>query len=316
MQNINIKVVVQMTGINENTLRAWERRYKVVVPDRAQDGRRLYSKKDVEKISLLWKLVQKGYLIGTLATMSLLQLKKLEIDKLNSQGRFDTSADSAELPVLKEQVHLNTIIESLKKFNLESIQHSLQKARFELSPQAIITDLILPLLREVGIRVSDGNLSISQEHLLSSLLRDHLGNLYQSLSPYDYKKKLNSKKVLLTTREGDLHEFSILLAAILCRIHGFETYYLGPNMPVDDLAQACEQFKIDAVILGLANLPIKQEFISASDFLGELDQLAPKKIQFLCGGAAKVSDTAIKSGRKFLKFSSIRDLDTFLSNKM
>jgi methanogenic corrinoid protein MtbC1 len=313
MQNMNIKVVIQMTGINENTLRAWERRYKVVVPERGTDGRRLYSKKDVDKILMLWKLVQKGYLIGTLAGMTLPQIKKLELDARTSENQSQTSALSKDAGVLIEQVHLNTILDSLNKFNLESIQYSLQKARFELSPQAIISDLILPLLREVGIRVAEGQLSIAQEHLLSSLLRDHLGNLYQSMSPYDYKKKLKSGKVLLTTREGDLHEFSILLAAILCRIHGFETYYLGPNMPVDDLAQACEQFKIDTVILGLASLPNQQEIISASDFIKRLDQLAPRKIQFLCGGTSKVSNSAIKSGRKLLNFSSIRDLDKFLS---
>lgn len=310
---MNIKVVIQMTGINENTLRAWERRYKVVVPERGTDGRRLYSKKDVDKILMLWKLVQKGYLIGTLAGMTLPQIKKLELDARTSENQSQTSALSKDAGVLIEQVHLNTILDSLNKFNLESIQYSLQKARFELSPQAIISDLILPLLREVGIRVAEGQLSIAQEHLLSSLLRDHLGNLYQSMSPYDYKKKLKSGKVLLTTREGDLHEFSILLAAILCRIHGFETYYLGPNMPVDDLAQACEQFKIDTVILGLASLPNQQEIISASDFIKRLDQLAPRKIQFLCGGTSKVSNSAIKSGRKLLNFSSIRDLDKFLS---
>ena len=311
---MNIKVVVQITGINENTLRAWERRYKVIEPERGADGRRLYSKKDVEKIALLWKLVKKGYLIGTLANMSNQQLKKMEMEGSEIELSAESSNVLNDTQVEKEQVHLNTIIDSLKKFNLDSIQQSLQRARFELSPQTIISDLILPLLREVGIRVAEGTLSISQEHLLSSLLRDHLGNLYQSLSPYDYKKKINSEKVLLTTREGDLHEFSILLAAILCRIHGYETYYLGPNMPVKDLAQACQQFKIDILILGLASLPVKNEMITASDFISELDQLAPKRIQFLSGGAAKVSSGAIKSGRKYLNFSSIRDLESFLSS--
>lgn len=298
-----------MTGINENTIRAWERRYSVVEPERSADGRRLYSRKDVEKLSLLWKLVQKGHLIGQIATLSLVQLKKMEAEHgTPSDITLELAPNSA-----KEQLHLETIISSLKKFDLDAIHHSLQKARFELSPRDIITRLILPLLKEVGNQVMDSKLNISQEHLLSSLLRDHLGNVYQSLSPYEYKTKSLQTRVIITTREGDLHEFSILLAAILCRIHGYETYYLGPNMPMSDLAHACEQFKINFVILGLAALPPKKEFITAASYLKQLDQAVPKKTQFLCGGMANVPENVISSGRRYLFFSSIDELDTFLA---
>lgn len=298
-----------MTGINENTIRAWERRYKVVDPERSADGRRLYCRKDVEKLSLLWKLVQKGHLIGQIAALSVVQLKKIE----NEHGATNYLVTEGAPESAKEQFHLEMIISSLKKFDLDTIHHSLQKARFELSPREIITRLILPLLKEVGSQVMDSKLSISQEHLLSSLLRDHLGNVYQSLSPYDYKTKGVQSRVILTTREGDLHEFSILLAAILCRIHGYETYYLGPNMPMVDLAEACEQFKINFVILGLAALPPEKEFVTASNYLKQLDQAVPKKTQFLCGGMANVPMNVISSGRKYLFFSSIDELDTFLA---
>ncbi|MBL7554773.1 MAG: MerR family transcriptional regulator [Bdellovibrionaceae bacterium] len=304
MQNINIKAVSKMTGINENTIRAWERRYNVVEPERSADGRRLYSRKDVEKLSLLWKLVQKGHLIGQIASLSVVQLKKMDGEHVAGE----LVSESA-----KEQVHLETIISSLKKFDLDAIHHSLQKARFELSPRDIITRLILPLLKAVGTEVMDSKLSISQEHLLSSLLRDHLGNVYQSLSPYEYKVRSLQTRVIITTREGDLHEFSILLAAILCRIHGYETYYLGPNMPMVDLAHACEQFKINFVILGLAALPPEKEFVAAANYLKQLDQALPKKMQFLCGGMANVPMNVISSGRKYLFFSSIDELDTFLA---
>lgn len=310
MQNINIKVVSKMTGINENTIRAWERRYSAVEPERSDDGRRLYSRKDVEKLSILWKLVQQGHLISQLAALSVSQLKKMSQDDLI----IEAAPVQDEAP--KEQSHLETIISSLKKFDLDAIHISLQKARFELSPKAIVTRLILPLLKEVGNQVAASTLSISQEHLLSSLLRDHLGNVYQSLSPYDYEAKTFQKRVIITTREGDLHEFSILLAAILCRIHGYETYYLGPNMPVLDLAHACDQFKINFVILGLAALPPEKEYITASAYLKTLDQSLSKKTQFLCGGMANVPGNVISTGRKFLFFSTIDELDSFLAQNV
>jgi DNA-binding transcriptional MerR regulator len=40
----NIGVVSRMTGIPENTLRMWERRYNFPTPTRTDGGRRLLSK--------------------------------------------------------------------------------------------------------------------------------------------------------------------------------------------------------------------------------------------------------------------------------
>lgn len=308
MQNINIKAVVKLTGINENTLRAWERRYQIVAPVRSEDGHRLYSKKDIEKLTLVWKLVQRGHQISRLATLSLAQIKKMD-EEVGTQPLAPATVVESEMA---KEVHLKSIINALKAFNLDALQRSLVVAKFEMSPRTIIRNLILPLLREVGQQVAESKLTISQEHLLSSLLRDHLGSWYQSLSPYEYRPQLSKQKILITTREGDLHEFGILLAAILCRLHGHETYYLGPNMPANDLAQACTQFKITTVIIGLMGLPPEKEFISAADYLTQLDELTAKKINFYYGGAADVPVTTLKSERKTVQFKTLDELDSYL----
>ena len=44
----SIKSVCRLTGINENTLRAWERRYGIVIPKRLENGHRSYSEEDLE----------------------------------------------------------------------------------------------------------------------------------------------------------------------------------------------------------------------------------------------------------------------------
>ena len=41
----NLKAVVQETGLKPDTLRAWERRYGLPVPQRTDSGHRLYSLK-------------------------------------------------------------------------------------------------------------------------------------------------------------------------------------------------------------------------------------------------------------------------------
>jgi len=45
-----IKVVSERTGVKPVTLRAWERRYDLIDPDRQDNNYRLYSERDIEII--------------------------------------------------------------------------------------------------------------------------------------------------------------------------------------------------------------------------------------------------------------------------
>lgn len=56
-----ISYVSAETGINPITLRAWENRYKLIVPTRTPSGHRLYSSQDIERIKRVIYLKSKGY---------------------------------------------------------------------------------------------------------------------------------------------------------------------------------------------------------------------------------------------------------------
>ena len=49
----NLKAVLQETNIAADTLRAWERRYGLPMPERTEGGHRLYSQYDIETIKWL-----------------------------------------------------------------------------------------------------------------------------------------------------------------------------------------------------------------------------------------------------------------------
>jgi methanogenic corrinoid protein MtbC1 len=305
MENINVKALTRLIGINENTLRGWERRYKAVEPIRGEDGRRLYSAKDVERIKLLWALVKNGHSIGLIAKHSTPKLKKLLSEAVPvAEEKIDRDQEPMES-------YQDLIISALDEFNLERLHLILQKARFGMSPKDIVMNLIRPLMQKVGSLVKESQLSIAQEHVLSSLLRDYLGGLYQSLSPYEFSSKIHMKSIILTTREGDMHEFGIILSAILCNLYRFKTYYLGPNMPVKDLSEACVQFKVDYVILALTELPKDREIISSAQYLKKLDESLPKKVTFCLGGKEMELDK-LNTQREIIQFQSFEDLDTFL----
>src|SRR5512135_1445287 len=60
----NLKVVLKETGLGADTLRAWERRYGLPVPQRTQGGHRLYSQRDIETIKWLMARQAEGLSIS------------------------------------------------------------------------------------------------------------------------------------------------------------------------------------------------------------------------------------------------------------
>ena len=77
-----IKYVSQRTGLTPHVIRAWERRYKAVVPRRSSKNRRLYSVDDVSRLQLLKKLTEAGYSISQVAHLKTTDL--LDLDQRES----------------------------------------------------------------------------------------------------------------------------------------------------------------------------------------------------------------------------------------
>src|SRR5947209_8781126 len=65
----NIQAVEKVSGLSSRTLRSWERRYGVPTPQRDDQGRRLYSERDVAIVRWLVARVQQGVAISRAAAL-------------------------------------------------------------------------------------------------------------------------------------------------------------------------------------------------------------------------------------------------------
>ena len=82
-----IQVAARRSGLSQDTLRAWEKRYGVVEPARSGGRQRLYSDQDVERLRLLRSAVEEGRRISEVANLSAKELTALVLE------------DRAETPV-------------------------------------------------------------------------------------------------------------------------------------------------------------------------------------------------------------------------
>jgi len=74
--------VARLTGIPVQTLRVWERRYKIVGPRQSATGQRLYSPAEVARLAVIKQLVDSGHAIGSIASLGLDQLRAM-LDKVS-----------------------------------------------------------------------------------------------------------------------------------------------------------------------------------------------------------------------------------------
>src|SRR5512132_1147185 len=89
-----IAVVAERTGLSQDVLRVWERRYGVVTPTRGPGGQRLYTDADVERLALLNAATRAGRGIGQVAGLTTDAIASLVDEDIAARERR-TPADAA-----------------------------------------------------------------------------------------------------------------------------------------------------------------------------------------------------------------------------
>lgn len=279
-----IRAVAKITGISLDTLRAWERRYKAVVPQRSGRGR-LYSGADIERLMLLNKLVQDGHAIGGVAFLSNQELQNL----LSGQpGLPEPESDAAK-------DLLAPILSAIESYDSARAADELSRLAAVLSPRDLVYQVAVPLMHEVGIRWHDGTFAIAQEHLVSELLRNLLGSLMRLFRPSQ-----PAMKMVLATPAGESHDFGVLAAAMLASIAGAEPVFLGADLPAAEIAKAARRVNAQVVLLGIT--------VVAENTAEEVKAIAsamPTDCELWVGGAGSADLDASGLHRKTVLFQDL-----------
>ena len=264
-----IRAIAKLTGITAENIRAWERRYGAVVPQRSKGGR-LFSEEDLARLKLLKKAVDNGHSIGRIATLDDDLLMQLPL-------KSDNQVAAASIKDSSHQQEIETVLALIGDYEILEASRTLGKLASFLSPRSFIHEIVTPLMRRVGSAWGEGDFSIAQEHLASAMVRDVMGTLIRI-----YQRNTPQSRLLFATPAQEYHELGILSAALLAANGGLGIVYLGANMPHDDLIKAARKTKPRAVVLGLINRPSREKVNKS--YFKKVRQALPEKIDLLAGG--------------------------------
>jgi DNA-binding transcriptional MerR regulator/methylmalonyl-CoA mutase cobalamin-binding subunit len=265
-----IRVVAERTGLTPAAIRAWERRYAIVAPSRSEGAQRLYTDADVERLRLVTQLSAEGYSLAELARRSTTMLARLSKDST-------PSARIAE-PSNQRRAVIDRLIDGARKLNPSALRADLTQSVLELGPVPAMDEIISPFLVRLGEAWACGDVSVAQEHIASTVVRDVLSWLLQSAVP-----SAEAPALVATTIAGEGHEFGAMMAAVVAAVAGWRVLYLGANTPGHDLARAARASNARAIVVGIVGEEASDEVRAEAT---AIRKAVGAKTSIIAGGAA------------------------------
>lgn len=294
-----IRTAASKTGLSAHTIRAWERRYGALSPDRTDSNRRLYEEEDLERLALLRLAVESGHSIGQVAQLPTEDLRRFAVPVPSEphppQVRIDRQSSITYLKAAEQ---------AIEDLDPDALSNAFRRGAASLGVSALVEDVVLPLMDRVGRRWEEGSLSIAQEHMASAVTRTHLEQLRGSLAAPTF-----APRMLVTTPVGQIHEIGALAVAIVATMQGWHVTYLGANLPAAEIAAAVRLSGARAVGLSLV-YPLDDPGLGAE--LMELRERVGPTIAIIVGGRAAHAYAGAIEGIGAQRVESLAELRDFL----
>lgn len=292
-----IKAVSNITGLSIHVIRAWEKRYNVVVPERTTTNRRLYSANDVEKLKLLSNASNKGYSIGSIAKLGIEELRSILGNEQISEFSSNELVKNDSKDRVTQGSYLNNCVNSIKNLNAQNLEMELYKALVDLPQLRFINEVVSPLLENIGKMWHDGEIRIVNEHISTAVIRKILTSLIDNNS-----NSSNEPSILIATPKGQLHELGALIIAVVASSDGWKVTYMGPDLPGEEIAAAVE--RLHPQILALSIVYPNDDYTLEGEML-KLKKLLNGDYKIIAGGRSVQSYKATLESMNAKIISSI-----------
>ena len=216
----SIKNLENISGIKAHTIRLWEKRYKLLSPERTDTNIRKYSLESLRKLLNITLLYKKGFKISKIANLEPENVPQIVRQIALENNSEDISINALKLAMVNFDVGM---FDSKYKILLEN-------KGFEY----VFFNIFIPLMTELGILWQTGAICPSHEHFVTSLIKQKIHVQTEKIQNKKFIKELSPKFVIFLP-DNEIHELSILYLNYLILSKGFQTIFLGQSIPIKSL---------------------------------------------------------------------------------
>jgi MerR family transcriptional regulator, light-induced transcriptional regulator len=287
-----IRHAARLAGINPTLLRAWERRYHLVAPQRTDAGYRVYSEADIDLLKAAARLVEAGHTISEVA--------RLPRDKLLAASQQlgpppeagahvgETSTSKQARDEEAEALDSDAAIDAALAGAMRAVG-AFDRAQFEaalfplttlaaMPPVSLCERVLLPLLGLIGDGWERGQLTVAAEHFGSALCRTKILQCLEFLA-----RASTGPRVVCACPENELHEGGLLAFAVRAAAAHHQVIYLGPHTPLAQAIETATRIEAELVALSLIVTRAEHEMTSLLKTVREGMKRHPR-LRLLAGG--------------------------------
>lgn len=290
MELYSIKDLDKLSGIKAHTIRVWERRFKIVSPQRTGTNRRRYDDNDLRRIINISILRRNGFRISDIARFP--------------AGEIEAKVSFLSKEVFNHDTLIDALVIAMVGHDEKAVNDLLIRSMMNRGLEETMAEIVFPFLKRIGLMWQTGSADVGSEHFISNIFRQKLISSIDSLTPVLKQKRM---KIILFLPENELHEIGLLFFHYVIKKTGHESIYLGQSTPLFSVVSLNNKWEADMIITGLmSGFP---DFKS-DDYLGMLVKSFPKQKILVAGELAK-SATKLKDKHVF-PLVTIEDLKSHL----
>ena len=261
---MRIGELARRSGVAVATLRAWERRYGVLGPDRTSGGHRVYGPEDLAQVRLLASRVESGVSISRAA-------RELE------QASPETN-HAAEAALIQARLW-----GAVEKFDLAAFSSLVGDGLARWGTARTLDSVVVPTLRRIGEEWREDPEWVAREHFASTALRSLLVNRLPQLPA--------GPTALAFSPEGERHDLGVVMAAVTLAGAGWYPVVLGADTPWTSVEAVLARLEPDATLVGAQQRGPAARFLSRASL--------PRHTRLVLGGAGFRAEDAGRIGARF-----------------
>ena len=296
MKTYRINQVAKMTGLSKENLRVWEKRYRLISPQRGSNRYRLYSEEDVNLLKYLTSEIKLGQSIGELASLGRDEI----LDRMRREA--------AQAPKTEILEH-DPLIRELENYVLAMDRTAFEKRLNEIIAilpfEEVFRRVLVPLQIRIGELWFEEKIGVAVEHYVTTQVKQKLFAVMNMLSPK------SGPRVVIACPPWELHEIGAQMVAYHCSNFGCQPILLGANLPLEDLIHFSTTTQPEALILSFTT-PVSESKgrILFAEILRNIVPLCPV---FVGGQGAEDLEKLIQ-GRNIQIIKSFEALQTALNH--
>jgi DNA-binding transcriptional MerR regulator len=267
---VRIGELSRRTGVGVDTLRAWERRYELLRPERSPGGFRLYGAGDQERVTAMKALIDSG-------------VSAAEAARLSGSGAASARSGGAE-----GSDHADRLTSALDRFDEADANAILDDAIARFTVDAVTSLVLLPVLHAIGTRWESGDVSVAEEHFATALLRGRMLALGRNWGAG------TGPLALLACPPGEQHDLGLIAFGLVLRERGWRIALLGGDTPIETISDAVAKLAPDFVVLAAVT---PEPFEAVAGRIRELARGTP----VLIGGDGASEGLAERLGARALR---------------